>query len=209
MWFAWECFKRFYSSFLLGAEATFPAGLSEEEEKWQTNTSSVCKSDVLTVRRPVFVPIKCSGTLCISSAAVARLMCQQHPSLHLPSLPHSFQGNMCAGILPQLRQGLGRSAVGTECGKTEGPALSPSLTDTQPHSHLLLLKLPPSCLTLTVTLPPTFTHHIFCFASYSHHIILFVLFFRMQNGPFIIFFHRFILFSPSQPATQKRRSFCS
>lgn len=75
---------------------------------------------MLTVRRPVFVPIKCSGTLCISSAAVARLMCQQHPSLHLSSLPHSFQGNMCAGILPQLRQGLGRSAVGTECGKNGG-----------------------------------------------------------------------------------------
>lgn len=116
------------SCFLFGAEATFHTGSSEEKEKWQRNTSSVCKSDVLTVRRPVFVPIKCSGTLCISSAAVARLMCQQHPSLHLPSLPHSFQGNMCAGILPQLRQGLGRSAVGTECGKTEGPALSPSLT---------------------------------------------------------------------------------
>lgn len=33
-----------------------------------------------------------------------------------PSSPfslRSFQGNMCAGILPQLRQGLARSAVGT------------------------------------------------------------------------------------------------
>lgn len=34
-----------------------------------------------------------------------------------PSSPfalRSFQGNMCAGILPQLRQGLARSAVGTD-----------------------------------------------------------------------------------------------
>lgn len=30
-----------------------------------------------------------------------------------PCAPHSFQGNMCTGILPQLRQGLSGSTVGT------------------------------------------------------------------------------------------------
>lgn len=35
------------------------------------------------------------------------------PEPSSPCALRSFQGNMCAGILPQLRQGLARSAVGT------------------------------------------------------------------------------------------------
>lgn len=69
--------------------------------------------DVLTVRRHVYTPTKCTHTLCISPAAVARLMCQKLPEPSSPSALRSFQGNMCAGILPQLRQGLARSTVGT------------------------------------------------------------------------------------------------
>lgn len=69
---------------------------------------SIYASDVLTVGRCVYIPTKCTGTLCISSAAAACLMCQM-----LPEFPCSFQGNMCAGILPQLRQGLAGSTVGT------------------------------------------------------------------------------------------------
>lgn len=71
-------------------------------------------SDVLTVGRHVYTPTKCTRTLCIRPAAVACLMCQKLRSLPSPFALRSFQGNMCAGILPQLRQGLARSTVGTE-----------------------------------------------------------------------------------------------
>ncbi len=118
----------------------------------------------------------------------------QAPEPSSPFALRSFQGNMCAGILPQLRQGLARSAVGTErVWETEGLSLSPSLTDTQPHSHSLSsTKLPPSLvfLTRTVNLPPPLSHPIFCLSST----------FSLQNFQFVSLqltlikphFHKFI-----------------
>lgn len=119
------------------------------------------RQDALTVEKHVLIATKCSCTLVHQrrrrgSSDVAAALGPSNPfaSTLIPG------GNMCAGILPQLRQGLGRSAVGTECGKTEGPTLRPSLTDTQPHSHsLLFMQLPPSCLAHPYCNPssPTFS----------------------------------------------------
>lgn len=94
----------------MAAENTSRAGRSEKggEGEKSVTCESIYASDVLTVGRCVYIPTECTGTLCISSAAAACLMCQM-----LPEFPCSFQGNMCAGILPQLRQGLAGSTVGT------------------------------------------------------------------------------------------------
>lgn len=69
----------------------------------------------------------------------------------------SFQGNMCAGILSQLRQGLAGSTVGTSR-VWESTTLVPSLLPS-PTLSLILIRfcssgcLPPYVLTHTVTGP--------------------------------------------------------
>lgn len=138
------------------AKSIFHVGLSERRKK-QKSGEAIYAADVLTVRRGVYTPTKCPHTLCTSPAAEACLMCQK--LTNLLSL-RSFLGNMCAGILPQLRQGLARSAVGT--GRLwETEALSLSLP-----SPTLSLILTRSCS--SSCLPPLYFSPCYCNSSSSH-----------------------------------------
>jgi len=69
--------------------------------------------DVLTAKLHIYTPTKCTRTLCISPACCGPSDVSEAPELSSPFARRSFQGNMCAGILPQLRQGLAGSTVGT------------------------------------------------------------------------------------------------
>lgn len=86
----------------------------------------------------------------------------------------SFQGNMCAGILPQLRQGLAGSTVGT--GRVwESRTLVPSLLPS-PTLSLILIRfcssgcLPPNVLTRTVLRSSFYFVTFHTFVSYLIHV---------------------------------------
>lgn len=96
-----------------------PGSRSAVDCGWKQNEAAceaIYASEVLTARRRVYIPRSMhqpSRCCCLSDVSEALSSC-------------SFQGNMCAGILPQLRQGLAGSSVGT--GRVwESRALVPSL----------------------------------------------------------------------------------
>lgn len=93
------------SKWWVAAKSTFHVGM-----KWNRNTGHIRRAD--------------SPGACLYSSKVHSHTVHQPSRRGLsdvseapkPSSPfalRSFQANMCAGILPQLRQGLARSAVGT------------------------------------------------------------------------------------------------
>lgn len=96
----------------VATKSTFHVGSSEKKTKRRNLWSHLC------IRRAD------SREACLYSNKVHSHIVHQPSRWGLsdvseaakPSSPFplcSFQGNMCAGILPQLRQGLARSAVGT------------------------------------------------------------------------------------------------
>lgn len=88
------------------------------------------------------------------------------PEPSSPFAPCSFQGNMCAGILPQLRQGLARSAVGT--GRVwENRGSVPLSFPHQPSASFSL-----ALVHQAASLPPSRLSHPYCksFSTISHPI---------------------------------------
>lgn len=109
----------------MAAKSSFHPGSSDE--KSCEMCGAIYASDVLTVQQHVYIPTKCSRTLCIDPGAVSDV---SEALLSLRSV-RSFQGNMCAGILPQLRQGLAGFTVGTGRVWERGGSVPLSF----PHSH--------------------------------------------------------------------------
>lgn len=130
--------------------------------------------DVLTGPGRVFIfrqsALNTLNTASSRPAAVPRLMCRSGPGPRAPFARRHRRLNMCAGILPQLRQGLARSAVGTSRVWENTASVPVSF----PHRRSGLMR-PPSLVppvTLTLTVPPPLSHPRFSL-SYSPFFSLF------------------------------------
>lgn len=132
--------------------ALFMLDRVKRKRNWETS-EAIYASHVLTVRLHVYIPAKCIHTLCISPAAVARLMWQKLPSFPLSLRSTLIPGEHVRWNSPPIKTGISRVHCGNRpsVGKQRVcPSLLPSLT-------LSLIFTPsPVFLTLTVTLPPLF-----------------------------------------------------
>lgn len=133
----------------------------------------------------------CASTraLCPSLSDVS-----EAPELSSPFALRSFQGNMCAGILPQLRQGLAGFTVGTgRVWESRG-----SVPLSFPHSHSASFSV--AVVHQAGSLPCL--SHPYCNSSsslFSPYIIFSTLFIFTFSSSHLIIFPKinFLLFPPS------------